>query len=80
MKPCVRSRPGAAIQSWRAALRSPWGLLRAKLGAREGQAVVETVMTTGFLVALALVLDKALGPIVVKAFENVAKALSSVGP
>jgi hypothetical protein len=37
-------------------------------------------MTTGFLVALALVFDKALIPIVSKAFEHIAKALSSVGP
>lgn len=56
------------------------GFLKEKVRAREGQALVETVMTTGFLVALALVLDKSLGPIVVKAFENIAKALSSVGP
>ncbi len=76
------TRLGTAIQAiavWRTGPRF-LETLCAKVRARDGQALVETVMTTGFLVALALVLDKSLIPIVVKAFDHIAKALSSVGP
>jgi hypothetical protein len=79
----LSTRLGTAIQAnrgWRTGLRFLERTLPARARARDGQALVETVMTTGFLVALALVLDKSLIPIVVKAFDHIAKALSSVGP
>ena len=53
---------------------------RARLLDREGQALLETVMTTGFLVSIAIVLNKLLGPVILEAFEKISKALSSVGP
>jgi hypothetical protein len=45
-----------------------------------GQALLETVMATGFLVAIALAMNRLLGPVVLDAFEKIAKALASVGP
>lgn len=45
-----------------------------------GQAFVELVMTTGFLVAIAIVLNKLFRPVVIDAFERIATALSAVGP
>lgn len=74
------TRLGALVQHSIARLRTRVVSLASRARAREGQALVETVMTTGFLVALALVLDKTLIPIVAKAFEHIANALSSVGP
>jgi hypothetical protein len=53
---------------------------RARLLLEEGQALLETVMTTGFLVAIAVVLNKLLGPVILDAFEKIATALTSVGP
>ena len=47
---------------------------------QRGQALIETVMTTGFLVAIAVVFNKLLRPVVIDAFEKIALALSSVGP
>ena len=47
---------------------------------QRGQALVETVMATGFLVALAIFINKTLGPIVLEAFENIAQALARIGP
>ena len=47
---------------------------------QDGQAFLETVMTVGFLVAIAIAINKMLSPVVVKSFENIAQALSSVGP
>jgi hypothetical protein len=46
----------------------------------EGQALFETVMVTGFLVAIAIVINRLFGPVILEAFENISKALSSVGP
>lgn len=46
----------------------------------KGQALLETVMSVGFLVAIAIAMNKMLRPIVVEAFEKIALALSSVGP
>ncbi len=48
--------------------------------AQKGQALVETVMATGFLVAIAMALNGMLRPVVLEAFQKIAKALSSVGP
>jgi len=45
-----------------------------------GQALLETVLATGFLVAIALAMNKLLGPVVLDAFEKIAKALATVGP
>lgn len=45
-----------------------------------GQAFLETVMATGFLVAIAIVLNELLGPVILDAFEKIALKLSSVGP
>jgi hypothetical protein len=45
-----------------------------------GQALLETVMATGFLVAIAVVLNELLGPVILDAFEKIALKLSSVGP
>ena len=42
--------------------------------------VAETVMVTGFLVAIAVVLNRLFGPVILDAFENISRALSSVGP
>jgi hypothetical protein len=54
--------------------------LRARLHCDEGQAFLETVMVTGFLVAIAVVLNRLFGPVILEAFEKISKALSSVGP
>jgi hypothetical protein len=61
----------------RARLRRQDGRL---LSASEGQALIETVMATGFLVAIAIALNKMLAPVVLEAFEKISKALSAVGP
>lgn len=45
-----------------------------------GAALLETVMSVGFLVAIAIVMNKMLQPVVVEAFEKIATALASVGP
>ena len=45
-----------------------------------GQALLETVMCVGFLVAIATVINKMLPPVVVEAFGKIGQALSSVGP
>ena len=47
---------------------------------QKGQALVETVMAVGFLVAIAVAINKLLRPVVLEAFEKIATALSSVGP
>jgi hypothetical protein len=54
--------------------------LRARLRCEAGQAFLETVMVTGFLVAIAVVLNRLFGPVILDAFENISRALSSVGP
>ena len=54
--------------------------LRARLRRENGQAFLETVMVTGFLVAIAVVLNRLFGPVILEAFEKISKALSSVGP
>ena len=54
--------------------------LRARLRREEGQAFLETVMVTGFLVAIAVVLNRLFGPVILEAFEKISEALSSVGP
>ena len=46
----------------------------------DGQAFLETVMSTAFLVVIAIAMSKMLRPIVVEAFEKIATALSAVGP
>jgi hypothetical protein len=74
------TRLGTVIAVWTAELRPDSASLAKRLRAHEGQALIETVMTTGFLVAFALFLDKTLIPIVAQAFEHIANALSSVGP
>jgi hypothetical protein len=51
-----------------------------RLRGSQGQALLETVMTTGFLVAIAIVLSKLLGPVILDAFEKIAEKLASVGP
>ena len=52
----------------------------AELRSQKGQALVETVMAIGFLVAIAVAINKLLRPVVLEAFEKIATALSSVGP
>ena len=52
----------------------------ARSRSEHGQALIETVMATGFLVAIAIALNGMLRPVVLEAFEKIAKALSSVGP
>ena len=55
--------------------------LRESMKSRQsGQAMLETVMTTAFLVAIAVVINKLLGPVLLDAVEKIGKALSSVGP
>ncbi len=54
--------------------------LRARLRREAGQAFLETVMATGFLVAIAVVLNRLFGPVILEAFEKISEALSSVGP
>jgi hypothetical protein len=54
--------------------------LRARLRREEGQAFLETVMVTAFLVAIAVVLNRLFGPVILEAFEKISEALSSVGP
>jgi hypothetical protein len=65
------------------------GRLRSKLSAvfghrcsnpERGQALLETVMSVGFLVAIAIAMNKMLPPVILEAFEKIATALSSVGP
>ena len=51
-----------------------------EVDSEKGQALIETVMSVGFLVAIAIAMNKMLRPIVVEAFEKIANALSSVGP
>ncbi|GMR23556.1 MAG: hypothetical protein BMS9Abin37_1997 [Acidobacteriota bacterium] len=53
---------------------------RKELDSEKGQALLETVMSVGFLVAIAIAMNKMLRPIVVEAFEKIASALSAVGP
>ena len=65
--------------------RLPRSLPNAAFGRKEsdsekGQALLETVMSVGFLVTIAIAMNKMLRPIVVEAFEKIATALSSVGP
>lgn len=71
----------------RARLRQEAGRLREAttsppeaLRADAGQAFLETVMVTGFLVAIAVVLNRLFGPVILEAFEKISEALSSVGP
>ncbi len=54
--------------------------LRARLRSEEGQAFLETVMVTAFLVAIAVALNRLFGPVILEAFEKISEALSSVGP
>lgn len=54
--------------------------LCARIRRQEGQAFLETVMVTGFLVAIAVVLNRMFGPVILEAFEKISKALSAVGP
>ena len=54
--------------------------LRARRRRDEGQAFLETVMVTAFLVAIAVVLNRLFGPVILEAFEKISQALSSVGP
>ena len=54
--------------------------LRARSRAQAGQALIETVMVTGLLVAIAIALNKMIAPVVLEAFEKISKALSAVGP
>jgi len=49
-------------------------------GGENGAALLETVMSVGFLVAIAMAMNAMLRPVVVEAFEKIATALSSVGP
>ena len=65
------------------------GLLRKRLrvasgrmrsASETGAALLETVMSGGFLVGIAIVMNKMLQPVVVQAFEKIAAALASVGP
>ena len=65
------------------ACRRPWLLCSRSPGSmtsEKGQALLETVMSVGFLVTIAIAMNKMLRPIVVEAFEKIAAALSSVGP
>jgi len=63
----LRSKPSAAFG-------------RQESSPERGQALLETVMSVGFLVAIAIAMNKMLRPIIVEAFEKIATALSSVGP
>ena len=61
--------------SWKAFRR-----LKRRSGDRQGQAFVETMLTTAFLVAIAIVMNELLGPVVLEAFEKISEKLASVGP
>jgi hypothetical protein len=63
-----------------AALRREAACLAGARRAEAGQAFLETVMVTGFLVAIAVVLNRLFGPVILEAFEKISEALSSVGP
>jgi hypothetical protein len=65
------------------------GPLRSRLSAafgyqnarsEKGAALLETVMSVGFLVTIAMAMNKMLRPVIIEAFEKIAAALSSVGP
>jgi hypothetical protein len=57
-----------------------FGLFRARFRSDEGQAFLETVMTTALLVSIAIVLNKLFGPVILDAFEKITEKLSSIGP
>lgn len=63
--------------------RSVWTRLRRAScdpSVERGAALLETVMSTGFLVVIAVALNKMFGPVILDAFEKIAVALASVGP
>ena len=60
---------------WRAFRR-----LKRRLGDHQGQAFLETMMVTAFLVAIAIVMNGLFGPVVLEAFEKISEKLASVGP
>ena len=82
-----RNHSRMTARGLRARLRCEEGRLRAASAshavarrAEAGQAFLETVMVTAFLVAIAVVLNRLFGPVILEAFEKISEALSSVGP
>ena len=63
------------MASWKAFRR-----LKIRRGDHQGQAFLETMMITAFLVAIAIVMNGLLGPVVLEAFEKISEKLASVGP
>ena len=83
--PCdLPSDPGVQMKSQvlkerlRSILRTASG--RNSSDSERGAALLETVMSVGFLVVIAIAMSKMLRPVVTEAFEKIALALSSVGP
>ena len=74
----LRVKTPIPIGQFRSRLAS--GLSPRSAEGERGQALLETVMSVGFLVAIAIVINEMLPPVVVEAFEKIAQALSSVGP
>ena len=72
----AEAQPAYARSATASSRRSPEEGRRAEAG----QALIETVMATGFLVAIAIALNKMIAPVVLDAFEKISKALSAVGP
>ncbi len=63
------------MASWKAFRR-----LKIRRGDNQGQAFLETMMVTAFLVAIAIVINGLFGPVVLEAFEKISEKLASVGP
>lgn len=49
-------------------------------GAEGGQALLESLMVLGLIVVIAILINDLLAPVVLEAFQSIAKYLSSVGP
>ena len=54
------------------------GSVRTRL--ERGQSLLETVMVLGLLVAIAIVFNSLLHPIIIDAFKKISENLSAVGP
>jgi hypothetical protein len=54
--------------------------LTKRVRAEGGQTVLEWMMLTGFVVTIAVFVNALLTPVVIKAFQSVAEAVSAIGP
>ena len=78
-----RSQTVMKIRVWFTQVASSWMALRRlkrRRGYHQGQAFVETMMATAFLVAIAIVINELFAPVVLEAFEKISEKLASVGP